>query len=339
MLDGPAVGTESRAFAPAQMVPCPECVRNNPPTRTNCLYCGAALPISETAADLQNPSLRPLEKWEHGYNNILIPSIANAALDRIDYDVASAAELLKLTPDEVRQIIWSHASLPICRTSSVEDADLVQRRLRALGLDNLIVADADLADETDITRVRAVAIDDNYLSVYERPGNEPIQIPWSELVLFVTGRVFVKRVDLTEKRGRNENQIVDASEFFKDELVVTFYRQNDDATYRLNTNSFDFSCLGPGKKLVVAENIATLVELFRSYAPNAEWDDAYNSLRKVLDIVWPAEQQNQSTGWRRDRPGRRVIGSTAEVSNDAQFVKYSRLRYQLQRMAHEHDEA
>jgi hypothetical protein len=46
-----------------------------------------------------------------------------------------------------------------------------------------------------------------------------------------------------------------------------------------------------------------------------------------LEAVWPSQQQNESGGWHRERPGKYSVGSVAELSNETQFLRYSRLRY------------
>jgi hypothetical protein len=94
-------------------------------------------------------------------------------------------------------------------------------------------------------------------------------------------------------------------------------------------NSFDFSALGPRKRLVSGENMTTLLEIFREHAAHVEVDDSYTSLRKALEPVWPTEQQNESRGWRRERPGKYSIGSIIEKNNETQFMRYSLLRHYL----------
>jgi hypothetical protein len=332
--DGPAASSEPQPFAPDQLIDCEKCLRKNPPTRTRCLYCGAVLTLSDDTVELQRPTLRPLEKWEQGYNNILLPSSANAPLNLSQTDEAEAANILKLSQTDLTAILSSGGPLPLARTGSIEEAQLIQRMLRGLGLATRIVADAELAGEGAPLRVRAVDIDDECLWAYQTPESTAIQLRWPDFTLFVPGRLLGKRVAVMEqKASRNENRILDSSEFFRDESVVDFCTRKDATTYRINANSFDFSCLRNKKKLLVAENMSTLVELFRGHAPQAEWDGSYNTVRKLLDAVWPAEQHNESSGWRRDRPGKHIIGSTTEVSNETQFLKYSRLRYHFHRSA------
>lgn len=319
-------------FAPDQMVRCDECLRANPPTRVNCLYCGAALPHDETTAGLQKPALRPLEKWEQGYNNIHLPAAANASSETGEAALREASDLLRLRPADLTRILSAGMPLPLARAATQDEAALVQRRLRGLGIETCIVADDQPGtDATGPVRVRAVEIVDDGIDAYQTPETPPFKVLWSDFVLLVPGRLIVKRVEMKEQKGaRAENRILDSSEFMTDETVIDFYTRNQTTTYRIAANSFDFSCLANRKGLVAAENIMTLLSLFRDHAPQAVCDDSFNSLRKALEPVWPAEQQNESSGWRRERPGKYSIGSATELNNEMQFLRYSRLRYHLQ---------
>ena len=103
-------------FAPDQMVRCDECLRANPPTRVNCLYCGAVLPHDETTVALKKPALRPLEKWEQGYNNILLPPVANLTAA----DLVEASDLLRLRAEDLGRILASATSLPLARAATID---------------------------------------------------------------------------------------------------------------------------------------------------------------------------------------------------------------------------
>src|SRR5690242_7203664 len=122
------------------MIRCEECLRANPPTRVNCLYCVAPLPLTETSARLIKQVLRPPEKHQLGYNNILLPQ------DQVvsEQVVADAAALLKLSVENVRAVLLQGAPLPAVRTASREESELVTERLRELGLQCLTVSDAEL---------------------------------------------------------------------------------------------------------------------------------------------------------------------------------------------------
>lgn len=319
-------------FAPDQMVRCDECLRANPPTRVNCLYCGAVLPHDETTANLQKPALRPLEKWEQGYNNILLPAAANASSALGEAALGEASDLLRLRPADLTRILSAGMPLPLARAATFDEASLVQRRLSGLGIETCVIAeDQPGTDATGPVRVRAIEIVDDGINAYQSPETPPIKLLWSDFMLLVPGRLIVKRVELKEQKGgRAENRILDSSEFVTDETVIDFYISKQTTTYRIAANSFDFSCLGNRKGLVAAENIVTLLQLLREHAPQAVYDDSFNSARKSLGAVWPAEQQNESSGWRRERPGKYSLGSATELNNEMQFLRYSRLRYHFQ---------
>jgi hypothetical protein len=310
------------------MIACDECLRTNPPTRLECLYCSAALPLNSVTINLQKPTLRPLETWEQGYNNILLAPSANLS----DANLAEAGEFLKLPTADLVRILSSEHPLPLARAASLDKAALIQDRLSGLGLDTSIVADAKLGfEDSGAVKVRAAELDEVGIKAYQRPGSPGIRINWSDFELLVVGRLLIKRVEIKEKRvSRAENRIVDSSEFFSDETVIEIYIKGQSTPYRIAANSFDFSCLGKRKGLLAGENMSTLIELFRHYAPQARWDESYNSIRKALEPVWPSEKQNESTGWRRDRPGKLSLGSVTEITNEKQFVRYSRLRHYFQ---------
>jgi len=314
-------------FAREQMLRCDECLRANPPTRVNCLYCGAPLPHNETTVNLQKPALRPLEKWEQGYNNILRAPVANLTAAAL----AEAADLLRLRPDDLAPILSSSIPLPLARAATINEAELVQGRLNTLGIDSSIMPEAEPGTAAKaFAKVRALRIDEAGIAAYHTPGTAATQVSWSDFVLLVAGRLTFKRVELREGKGaRAEKDILDASEFVTDETIFDFYTRNRMMPYRIAANSFDFSCLGPNKGLLVGENISRLLRLFREHAPHAGYDDSFNSVQKMLEAVWPSEQQNESSGWRRERPGKYSFGSIMERSNEMQFVRYSRLRHHL----------
>ena len=315
------------SFSPDQMVRCEECLRANPPTRVNCLYCAAILPTDETTIHLQKPSLRPLEKWEQGYNNILWPPPANVS----EPGLSEAAALLRLATADLERILALKMPLPIARAATLEEALLVQRRLANLGIGTRIVPDAELGvEETPSTKVRAIEIDDTGIRAFQTPETPANHIHWADFELLVAGRLITRRFELKEQKGgRSEASIVDASEFFSDEPVFELHSKTVSLPCRFSANSFDFSCLGKMKTMVSGENITTLLNRFYENAPHAERDESYNLVRKALDVVWPSQQQHESIGWRRERPGKYTVGSATETSNERQFSRYSRLRYRL----------
>src|ERR1700752_833637 len=103
------------------MIRCEECLGANPPTRVSFLYCVAPLPVTESSARLRKPVLRQPEKHQPGYNSILIPSEPAVS----DETINEAAALLKLSPENVQVLVSSSVPMPVARTASREEADLV----------------------------------------------------------------------------------------------------------------------------------------------------------------------------------------------------------------------
>ena len=319
---GPVEPSEPQGFSADQMIRCEECLRANPPTRASCLYCVAPLPLTETSARLIKPVLRPPEKHQLGYNNILLPH-EQVVSDEV---VAGAAELLKLSAENVRACLSQGIALPVTRTAHRVEAELVTERLHELGLQCLTVSDDELGDT--VRRVRSMMFDDTSLTINQ--AGAATDISWEDIVLIVTGRLFETTIEIKERMTRKpENEILDTSEFFRDEYVIDFYTATHSTTWRVGASGFDFSCLGRDKALVVNENMGKLLRLMIEKAKSAKVDDSYARVRNLLELVWTTEPETQSSGWRRERPGKLSVGVSTIKSNETQFTRYSRLSYYL----------
>jgi hypothetical protein len=320
-LIGPVEPSEPQGFTPQQMIRCEECLRANPPTRINCLYCNVPLPVTESSVRLRKPILRRPEKHQLGYNTIVLPGSQTLAPEVI----AEAATFLKLKEPELERILTEAVPLPLARTASSEEAELILDRLQALGL--RVVT---LVDEGTVRRVRSLAIADSELLINAGHPKDEVAVGWSNILLFVSARLFEKRVEVHEVKSRRaENEILDASEFYSDEPVIDIYFATHSETWRVGASGFDFSCLGSEKALITNENIVRLQRRLLAHATSAQFDDSYNRLRPVLDLAWGPEQETKSSGWRRERPGKLSLGMSTINSNEPQFTRYSRLRYHV----------
>ena len=325
----------ARPFAPEQMVACEECLRANAPTRMKCLYCGASLPRTEQSAALWRPTLKKLEEWEQGFNVVTLPRAAGA----LTSDAADeAASLLRLDAGGLKEIVLAGRAMPLARAASADEAWLVVERLRELGLSTEVFPDEVLAHRP--LRARAFEFEDDALVCRAAPEAEPRRVPWSEVVLLVTGRVVSRRVEVSERKralgGRSET--VETREHASDESVLDLYTSSVDEHeahgaggpgFRVMSGGFDYSCLGEGKRLVAAENFKALVAALRGRAPSAAHDEEYARLRPLLSDVWPSVERTESLGLRRERPGRFNSEAVTTVSNETQFTRYARLRHLL----------
>ena len=318
-LIGPVEPLEPQGFTPDQMITCDECLRANPPTRINCLYCSVPLPLTESSVRLRKPILRRPEKHQLGYNTIYLPPGKQFSAETI----REAATLLKLKEPDLERLLGEDVPLPLARTASREEADLILDRLQNLGF--RVVT---LVDEGAVRRVKSMAFEDSQLTIQSGHTKDEVEVPWSNILLLVPARLIEKRVEVKEVKSRRaENELLDASEFFSDETVIDIYLSTSSETWRVSASGFDFSCLGSEKALVANENLTRLQRRLVSQATNARCDDSYNRLRPLLDLVWGPEQETKSSGWRRERPGKLSLGMATINSNESQFTRYSRLLY------------
>jgi len=321
---GPVEPSEPLGFSAEQMIRCEACLRANPPTRVSCLYCVAPLPLTETSKHLRKPVLRPPDKHQLAYNNILLPSDGVVTEEVI----GASATLLKLAPANVQALMSVDVPLPVARTASREEAELVCDRLRELGLKCLSISDEGLGLSLTVKRVRAMSFDDHYLTIYQAGAAESVAALWEDVILIVRARLVETTLEIKERLSRKpEKELVDSSEFSRDEAVIDLYTLGHSATWRIGASGFDFSCLGSEKTLVANENIGKLERLLVERAINAQFDDSYRRVRTLLEHAWGTQQELQSSGWRRERPGKLSVHSATTKSNETQFTRYSRLRY------------
>ena len=285
------------------------------------------MPLTEASARLRKPVLRPPEKHQHGYNIILLPQDQAPSQELID----QAAELLKLAAEKLHEIVSQGIPLPVARTASREEAELVFNRLQDLGLSSLNVSDQDLGlTENVVRRVKSMIFEDEYLTIQLAGVAEETLVAWTDIALILPARVMETRVEITERMTRRpENEILDSSEFFRDEAVIDFYTSAQTFTWRVSANGFDFSCLGKEKALVANENFNRLKQAIISRAANANVDESYQQVRNILELAWTTQPDIQSSGWRREGPGRLSVGMATTKSNESQFTRYSRLRYYI----------
>ncbi len=318
--------SSARAFAPGQMIACPACTRANAPTRMNCLYCGAALPVAGGADDLRLPALRALEAWEQGYNVVLLPR-AEAAPDLPPDALDNAARLLRMEPTQLQLMIAARVPLPLARTAEHAESALIERKLAPLGLPVEIVTDETLAVETQRPqRIRRCEFTDEKLTAWASAEGAGQQLAWREIALLVVGRINKRQIEIEARSGRRaKSEVVETREFYDDERVLDLYAYAPAVNWRVRAENFDYTGLGAQKSLLAAENFTRLIATLRTRAATSVLDDAYTSLRHLLQSAWPVAEQTAS-GLRRSRPGRMHTEAVTTVSNETQFTRYSRLR-------------
>ena len=318
--------TENPAFKPGEMIACAACRRLSAPTRLKCLYCGAALPVSEKQTDYFKPDLRKLELWEKGFNVIFAKSVGQIADDKL----SEISALLKLEKEVSSEIFADVKSLPLARVETLREAELIAQKLQNAGIETKILADEDLNSEKPPRRLRGVDFWDDKLILILFNADEVAEIKWTDVELIVTGAVFERKVEATEsRRKRGENKLLETGETASDELLFDIYGAGDFTGYRVAQTGFDFSCLGNEKSLLAVDNIKKLVDKLTERAPNVKIDADYLKIRSNLGNVWQVEERTDSRGLKRESFGSFNLGNVTTVNNAAQFTKYSRLQRRL----------
>lgn len=320
------VQTENVAFKPEEMILCAKCRRTNPPNRFDCFYCGDQLEISDVQSQFLKPNLRKLESWEKGFNIILLPN--PQSFD--ETKVSKIAGLLKIEKEVLKKIIQANDSLPLARAESQKEAEIAQTRLSEVGIETIIVSDEALAIEKPTRRLRGIEFFDDKLILILFNLDEIVEITIEDLALIVTGAVFERKIEATEKHNKKgDNQILDTNETASDEVLIDIFSRRDSCGFRIYAKGFDFSSLEAEKGMLAKDNIIKLAGKLRGFAPNAKYIDNYVASRNLLANVWEVEQKTESQGLKREGFGKFNLGNLTTVNNLSQFTKYSRLQWQL----------
>jgi len=313
--------SELKRFTSEEMLNCEKCGRANAPTRTNCLYCGSALPVVESAKVLQKPKLKKLEDWELGFNVILLPAQQN------DFDFSEVANYLGFSTDDLKSIVSTREPIPVARTENASEAELMKNNLSKIGCETTLVSDWDLAVNDEPKRLRGVIFSEENFVGRTLTNELALNVAWEDIRLIVVGRTFEKRIETEEKISRKEvKELADSRELSTDKLQLDLYCRGEKIGWRISADKFDFSCLGVEKGLTVAENITKFIKALREHATQAVFDDSFNRVHSALNTVWQIESKNESLGLRRKNFGQAVTQHANVSSNENQFLRYSRLK-------------
>ncbi len=320
------VQTEKIAFDSKEMIGCEKCRRANPPNRFKCLYCGAELDVSDAQTENLKLNLRRLESWEKGFNLIFTPNSEN--LD--ETKLPEIAKLLKVGRELVRRIVEAKTTLPLARTESEKESDILKKHLEEFGVETRVVSDETLAVEKPLQRLRGIKFFDDRLVLMLFNQDEIIEVPKKDLVLIVTGAIYERKIEAVEKRGKKgENKILETSEVSSDETLLDVYSRTNSDGCRIWAKGFDFSCLETEKGILAKDNLKKLADKLRRFAPDARFVDDYARHRTALADVWEVEQKSDSQGLKREGFGKYNLGNITTVNNLSQFTKYSRLQKHL----------
>lgn len=319
----PDVATaEDIGFAADELVACSGCGRSNAPNKRNCLYCGAALPVTDVNADSGHSTFRRLEAWEPGFNLVFSSSVESAAVVNLE----AAGRLLSIDPDELKLIADLNCLIPLLRVEDEQTAESGAKALAKLGFETRSISDRSLDAEHPPIRVRAIDINESEIIFSDFNSNKLHVVTINDVVLIATGRIYESRREEVTRRKRGAVKVLDEFETSGDVGVVDIYSKTDAVGFRIQTNGFDFSVLGDDKEMLAGKNLAKLGELLKSMCVNAIIANEYDDVRHHLDLVWEPDLKKDSHGLQMRGYGKREFGATYTSSNQMQFTKYSRMR-------------
>ena len=243
--------------------------------------------------------------------------------------LAEAASLLRLKVPELNRIVGAGQPVPLTRLPTQEEATLVENKLRSFGIESVTVPNEALRLEVAARKIRGLEVANDSLTASTVGSGEELSARWEEVLLIISGRLVMNRIEVEERKRRGRKQMVDSRQLSADESVLDLYSASDEAGWRINANSFDFSCLGSMKSVTSFENFTALINLLRERATMAQFDESYLQARPALATVWPLEQQTRKGDWRRSGAGKFDLATVTTTDNETQFTRYSRLRHQL----------
>jgi hypothetical protein len=301
---------------------CPRCRRRTAVARGTCIYCGETLPISKLTSA---PPQRNLDAAEHAFNTILEPprSLATEAA------ITALSSALKIEASEASEMIAANKRLPIARSQTRQEAEMIAALVRGCGLRAFVVADEELAVERELTRARRITINDGELAVQHTGG--VLTIAASDIKLIVIGSLRQSRVDysegLTGMRTQSANVLATA-EFRSDETLLDVYSGSLEESFRLRADGFDYSGLVAPLSFRAELNFQAALRVLEQTASHTIVDRDFARIRRLLGRAWPERTHNEARGLKRTGIAYRPVAlSSITIDNRDQFERYSRLMF------------
>lgn len=303
---------------------CPRCARKTPAARALCLYCSEPLPVAKIEAA---PQQRAIDSHEFAFNTILEPAPATVT-GRAESALASA---LKLTTAEARAFIELRKPVPLARSQSRQEAEMIAELVRTCGVGAVVVADEDLQLNSEAIRARRIIRTGDGIQVHH--GDGALGISASEIKLLVVGRLRNTRVDFTESKSGMRSRastVLDTAEFFSEETLLDVYTPDLGRSFRVKADGFDYSGIVRQLSFRAEENFGSLIDELRAVAPAAVIDQDFAGASEMYSRAWPERSRTESAGVKRTGLAFRPVSKSSVIKdNRDQFERYSRLMYLL----------
>jgi hypothetical protein len=298
---------------------CPRCQRRTPAARGECIYCGASLPFTSIESA---PPQRNIDTGDLAFNAILEPGRSVA----IENAVESLAFALQLELAEAQALIDFAKPVPIARSQTRQEAEMICELVRSCGCKAAVVADEEMHLQKELLRARRLAMVENEIQVTHSAGT--LVLAKSDLRLLVLGELSNKRIDYIEgiSEKRRAAGVLDSSEYRSEETILDLYADTLNRSFRIKSDGFDYSGLVSPLSFRSDLNFKAALTTLTASLPHATLNDDFRRTRKFLERAWPERTRNETNGFKRTGLGFRSVAKASAISdNRDQFERYSRL--------------
>ncbi len=285
------------------------------------MYCGAALPMTKINS---LPSQRALESYEQAFNTIVEPATSRL----MSNTAVHFAETMQIEISEAQLFLSATRPLPIARSQTEQEAELIAGLVRSLGITAYVVADAELKIEDELIRARKVMRLGEPLNVQHLNGE--LNISPAEIKLMVLGGIKNIKTDFAEAAaglGNKSGGVIDTAEFHSQDLLLDVYTTNLETSFRIRADGFDYSNLVSPLFFRVELNFKEAIKRLREIIPQAIFDADFTQVQSLLSRAWPPRSHTESRGVKRSSMFKRVALATVARDNRDQFERYSRLMF------------
>jgi hypothetical protein len=266
----------------------------------------------------------------HAIQETLPSRVADVFPAPVTYDLTEQqlASALGIELDEARAFVAAGKPVPVARSQSRQEAELIAALIRTCGMAASVIPDQDLNLGTDLLRARRIELGSAEIQVYHAGGC--LTVMPSEINLMVVGMLRNNRTDYTEgiagMRGQS-GAVLDSFEYRSEEILLDVYGASLDQSFRILSDAFDYSGLLSPLSFRSELNFKASVEAL-SQATGAAVDSDFARLRRLLARAWPERTRSESRGVKRAGLAYRLVAKSSLIStNRDQFDRYSRLRF------------
>ena len=258
-----------------------------------------------------------------------MPALPGPALAGAELRAEQLVSALGIELDEARAFVAAGSPIPVARSQSGHEAELIAALVRTCGFAASVVADRDLALATPLVRARRVELDSGQMQVHHSGGS--LTLGTSGIKLMVVGMLRNNRTDYTEgiagMRGQSGN-VLDSFEFRSEEMMMDVYGASLEESFRIASDAFDYSGLVNPLAFRSEMNFNAAIEALSRAAPAAAVDSDFARLRRLLSRAWPERARTEARGVKRAGLAGRLVAKSSVIStNRDQFDRYSRLRF------------